>query len=136
MTERPRRSTADGETCGVNVVFDLVGSKWKPTILWRLAEGDHRFAELRRAVGGVSEKVLAEQLKELERDGLVVREAHDGFPLRVDYRLSEQGSELNDALDVVAQWGDRYAAGRLDERSRPQEDSRAGSGAVAREGFA
>ena len=71
--------TAESE-CGVNVVFDVVGSKWKPTILWRLAEGDHRFAQLRRAVGEVSEKVLASQLRELERDGLVVRTAHDGFP--------------------------------------------------------
>lgn len=98
------------EECGVNVVFDVVGSKWKPTILWRLAEGDRRFAELRRAVGDVSEKVLASQLKELERDGLVLRTAHAGFPLRVDYALTEQGSELNDALEAVAGWGDRYAA--------------------------
>lgn len=95
--------------CGVNVVMALVGSKWKPTILWRLAEGDHRFAELRRAVGGVSEKVLAAQLRELEQAGLVEREAHEGFPLRVDYRLTAQGRELNDLLDPVAAWGDRYA---------------------------
>ena len=94
--------------CGVNVVLGLVGSKWKPTIMWRLSEGDHRFAQLRRAIGDVSEKVLAAQLRELERDGLVVREAHEGFPLRVDYRLTEQGVELNDLLDPVATWGDRY----------------------------
>jgi DNA-binding HxlR family transcriptional regulator len=103
--------------CGVNVVFEVVGSKWKPTILWRLAEGDHRFAELRRAVGDVSEKVLASQLRELERDGLVIRTAHPGFPLRVDYALSERGAELNDALDAVADWGDRNA-GLIEQRRR------------------
>lgn len=98
------------DDCGVNVVMALIGSKWKPTILWRLAEGDHRFAQLRRAMGGISEKVLAAQLRELESAGLVEREAHEGFPLRVDYRLTGLGVEINDLLDPVAQWGDRYAA--------------------------
>ena len=97
------------DTCGVNVVFDVVGSKWKPTIIWQLAEGDRRFADLRRAVGDISEKVLAQQLRELERDGLVVRTAYDGFPLRVDYALTERGAELNKALDAVGEWGDRHA---------------------------
>jgi DNA-binding HxlR family transcriptional regulator len=96
--------------CGVNVVFGLVGTKWKPTILWRLDEGDRRFAELRRAVGDISEKVLASQLRELERDGLVTRTAFEGFPLRVEYALTPAGVELNAALETVAQWGDRYAA--------------------------
>ncbi|WP_206549469.1 helix-turn-helix domain-containing protein [Microbacterium oxydans] len=97
------------QQCGVNVVFDLVGSKWKPTILWRLAEGDRRFAELRRAIDGISEKVLADQLRELARDGLVERDAGAGFPLRVDYRLTPMGVELNDLLDPLAAWGDRLA---------------------------
>ena len=99
--------TRTDQQCGVNVVFDLVGSKWKPTILWRLNQGDHRFAELRRAIGGVSEKVLTDQLRELERDGLVIRTAGEGFPLRVDYRLSEEGAELNALLDPLAAWGDQ-----------------------------
>lgn len=108
----------DLRQCGVNVVFDLVGSKWKPTILWRLAEGDCRFAELRREIGTISEKVLAEQLRELARDGLVVRTAHGGFPLRVDYRLSSQGAELNTLLDPIAAWGERAA-----ERGAPMSST-------------
>ena len=100
----------DRQKCGVNVVFDLVGSKWKPTILWRLSEGDRRFAELRRSIGPISEKVLAEQLRELTRDGLVVRTAGVGFPLRVDYGLSKDGEELNALLDPIAEWGDRIGA--------------------------
>lgn len=102
------RSRSTVPECGVNVAFDVVGSKWKPTILWRLSEGDRRFAELRRSVGGISEKVLASQLRELERDGLVIRTAHDGFPLRVDYALSDRGVELNEALDAVGDWGERH----------------------------
>lgn len=99
----------DRQQCGVNVVFDLVGSKWKPTILWRLAEGDSRFAELRRSVGAVSEKVLTSQLRELERDGLVIRTAGEGYPLHVQYRLSSAGAELNCLLDPLAEWGERRA---------------------------
>lgn len=100
----------DRQKCGVNVVFDLIGSKWKPTILWRLDEGDRRFADLRRSIGPISEKVLAEQLRQLVSDGLVVRTAGDGFPLRVDYGLSADGAELNALLDPIAEWGDRIGA--------------------------
>lgn len=103
----------DRRKCGVNVVFDLVGSKWKPTILWRLSEGDRRFAELRRAIGPISEKVLTEQLRELSRDGLVLRTAGNGFPLRVDYRLTADGAELNSLLDPIAEWGERVGAGTV-----------------------
>lgn len=102
------------QQCGVNIVFDLIGSKWKPTILWRLGEGDRRFAELRRTIGVISEKVLADQLRELARDGLVEREAGDGFPLRVDYRLTAEGVELNELLDPIAAWGDRVASRKID----------------------
>ncbi|MFD0996594.1 DNA-binding HxlR family transcriptional regulator [Pseudoclavibacter chungangensis] len=99
----------DRWTCGVNVVFDLVGSKWKPTILWRLAEGDRRFAELRRAIVPITEKVLTEQLRQLERDGLVERSDDGGFPRRVVYGLSDDGAELERVLDAVGHWGDAHA---------------------------
>lgn len=102
----------EAQECGVNVVIGVIGSKWKPSIMWRLSEGDHRFAELRRGVDGITEKVLTDQLRELERDGLVSRTAHAGFPLRVDYALTSLGEELNDLLDPVAEWGDAYAASR------------------------
>ena len=109
MMGSPPQNAADAD-CGVNVVFFLVGNNCKPTILGRLDEGDRRFAELRRAVGGISEKVLAAQLRELERDGLVSRTAFEGFPLRVEYALTPMGAELNAALEAVASWGDRSAA--------------------------
>ncbi|MDV8077314.1 helix-turn-helix domain-containing protein [Rhodococcus sp. IEGM 1370] len=92
------------------MVFNLIWSKWKPTILWRVDEGDRRFADLRRSIGPISEKVLAEQLRQLVRDGLVVRTAGDGFPLRVDYGLSADGAELNALLGPIAEWGDRIGA--------------------------
>lgn len=94
------------DTCGVNVAFTVVGGKWKPTIIWLLSQGPLRFAALRRETGGISEKVLAEQLRELQRDGIVRRTAGDGFPLHVEYSLTESGVALNDALEPVAAWGD------------------------------
>lgn len=93
------------ETCGVNIAFAVVGSKWKPTLLWLLSDGPRRFAELRRGVGPISEKVLAEQLRELQRDGVVHRRERPGFPLHVEYSLTERGADLERALDAVAAWG-------------------------------
>jgi DNA-binding HxlR family transcriptional regulator len=101
-------TSSDSDDCGVNVAFAVVGSKWKPTILWVLAERPHRFGELRRAVGDITEKVLSSQLKELIEAGLVDRVAGTGFPLRVDYSLTDLGRALDDALEPVALWGDRY----------------------------
>lgn len=93
------------ETCGFNIAFAVVGSKWKPTILWLLSEGPRRFGALRREIGSVSEKVLAAQLRELQRDGVVSRHEQPGFPLHVEYALTPRGRELNDALDALADWG-------------------------------
>ncbi|MBU2670475.1 helix-turn-helix transcriptional regulator [Actinoplanes bogorensis] len=100
------------EICGVNIAFAVVGSKWKPTILWVLAGRPHRFAELRRAVGGISEKVLAAQLRELERDGVVCREAGAGFPLNVRYSLTPAGVTLDRLLEPLAEWGHQLQRGR------------------------
>lgn len=97
------------DTCGVNIAFDVVGSKWKPTIVWLLSRGPARFASLRRDVGGISEKVLAAQLRELQRDGIVCRAELPGFPLHVEYSLTDMGHRLNDALEPVATWGDENA---------------------------
>ncbi|TXG92636.1 transcriptional regulator [Rhodococcus rhodnii] len=91
----------------MNVAFDVVGTKWKPTILWCLSQGARRFAALRREVGAISEKVLAQQLRELERDGIVTRTVHEGFPLRVEYTLTERGTRLDAALTAVAEWGEQ-----------------------------
>ena len=100
--------------CGVNVAFSVVGSKWKPTILWLLAGRPHRFGELRRAVGDITEKVLSSQLKELIAANLVHREAGSGFPLRVDYSLTPLGRSLEEALEPLGHWGDRYRDLRAD----------------------
>ncbi|WP_030239473.1 MULTISPECIES: winged helix-turn-helix transcriptional regulator [unclassified Streptomyces] len=91
--------------CGIDAAMDLIGGKWKVLILWALNERPHRFGELRRELPGVTEKVLASHLRELESDGLVHREAYDEVPPRVEYSLTPRGVSLNEALEPLGAWG-------------------------------
>ena len=91
--------------CGIDAAMAVIGGKWKVLILWALSEQVYRFGELRRQIPGVTEKVLASHLRELEEDGIVHREVHDEVPPRVEYSLTPLGVELNDALGPLGAWG-------------------------------
>lgn len=95
--------------CGIGPAFAVVGGKWKAVILWELRDGPVRFGGLKRRLSGVSEKVLIQQLRELEADDLVTREVFHQVPPRVEYGLTDWGRALNVALGAVADWGERYA---------------------------
>lgn len=96
--------------CGLDAAIDIVGGKWKPLVLWALHERPYRFGELRRAVTGISEKVLTQQLRELERDGIVRRDVHEQVPPKVVYSLTDLGTSLNRALEPLGDWGDAHMA--------------------------
>ncbi|WP_187688645.1 winged helix-turn-helix transcriptional regulator [Nocardia wallacei] len=92
--------------CGIDAAMDVVGGKWKVLILWELENnGVRRFGELRRNLPGVSEKMLIQQLRELEQDGIVHREVYPEVPPRVEYSLTEQGRALDRALAPLGAWG-------------------------------
>jgi len=95
--------------CPIYVTLDMVGGKWKVAILWHLAEGTKRFGELKRQLGVVTQKMLTQQLRELERDGLVNRMVYAEVPPRVEYTLTEQGQSLLPVLQAMHGWGERYA---------------------------
>ena len=95
-----------GFLCGLDAAVSVVGGKWKPLILWALSEQPRRTGELRRELEGVSEKVLIQQLRELERDGIVHREVHQQVPPKVVYRLTEAGEALDRALRPLGEWGE------------------------------
>ncbi|WP_207480087.1 winged helix-turn-helix transcriptional regulator [Arenibaculum pallidiluteum] len=95
--------------CGIGPAFEVVGGKWKAVILWELREGPLRFGEFRRRIGGLSEKVLIQQLRELEADQLVTRQVFHQVPPRVEYALTDWGHALNVALGPIADWGEAYA---------------------------
>ncbi|GAA2452281.1 helix-turn-helix domain-containing protein [Streptomyces macrosporus] len=95
-------------SCGLDAAVAVVGGKWKPLILWELHEGARRFGELRRSLSGISEKMLIQQLRELEADGIVHREVHREVPPRVEYSLTETGASLNKALLPLGDWGEEH----------------------------
>ena len=95
-------------SCGLDAALAVIGGKWKALILWELRDGSVRFGALRRRVVGISEKMLIQQLREMEADGLVHREAFPEIPPRVEYSLTELGASLNDALLPLCDWGERH----------------------------
>ena len=92
--------------CSVEATVSLLEGKWKCVILYRLAGGTLRFNELRRAIPGVTQRMLINQLRELETDDLVERLVHSQVPPRVDYSLSERGRSIIPVLMAIKEWGD------------------------------
>ncbi|WP_433190628.1 winged helix-turn-helix transcriptional regulator [Actinoallomurus sp. CA-150999] len=90
---------------GLDAAIDVVGGKWKVLILWTLSSGPKRFGELKRSLDGVSEKMLIQHLRELERDEVVNREVHNVVPPKVEYSLTAIGTTLIDALRPLGDWG-------------------------------
>ncbi|MFI0979657.1 winged helix-turn-helix transcriptional regulator [Streptomyces sp. NPDC021093] len=92
--------------CGLDAAIDVVDGKWKVLILWALHERPRRFGATRRELPGISEKVLTQQLRELEADLVVHREVFEDTAIpRVEYSLTEFGQELNRALGPLGEWG-------------------------------
>jgi DNA-binding HxlR family transcriptional regulator len=103
-------SPLPGFTCGLDATLRVIAGKWKPLILYFLARGPTRYGDLRRAIRGVSDKMLIQQLKELEADRLVTRTDHKEVPPRVDYGLTSLGHSLTEALVPLCTWGTKNMA--------------------------
>ena len=104
MTEETRVLPA----CPVETTLTLISSKWKILILRDLMPGTKRFGELKKSIGGVSQKVLTAQLREMETDGLVRRTVYPEVPPRVEYTLTALGRSLKPILDAMWDWGEAY----------------------------
>lgn len=94
--------------CPVHTALSLIGGKYKAVILWNLLEGTLRFSELRKSVSGATPKMLTQQLRELEADGLITRKVYAVVPPRVDYSLTESGLSLRPVLEAMYTWGNEY----------------------------
>jgi DNA-binding HxlR family transcriptional regulator len=108
------------QNCPIIDTLGVVGGKWKPAILWQIREGVHRFGALQRAVGGITQKMLTQQLRELEADGILRREVFAEVPPRVEYTLTPYGCTLQPLLDAMASWGSAHR-----ERLAPKRASSA-----------
>lgn len=94
--------------CSMELTLDLIGGKWKSLILWHLAENTLRFSELRKALPQVTQKMLTQQLRELEDCGLVKRFVYTQVPPKVEYSLTDAGRSLLPILSSLCQWGVDY----------------------------
>jgi DNA-binding HxlR family transcriptional regulator len=90
---------------GIEATLEIIGGKWKALIICLLMSGVKRTSELQRGIPGISQKVLIQQLRELEEDGLVKRYVYQQMPPRVEYSLTEYGVTANKIVDVMCAWG-------------------------------
>ena len=94
--------------CPVETTLKLIGGKYKTLIVWNLFDKTLRFSEIQRAVPRATAKMLTQQLRELERDGLIIRHVYPVVPPKVEYSLTERGQSLRPVLQAIFTWGIRY----------------------------
>jgi DNA-binding HxlR family transcriptional regulator len=124
-----KQYTPDTAAIDVEAAFKLLEGRWKLLILFHLFGGQvRRFSDLQRLIPGITQKMLTQQLRRLEEDGIVKRTDHHEVPPRVDYRLTDWGQALCPALDAILQWAERR-----DEFGSVEPANRARSGGTGRE---
>lgn len=96
--------------CPLELAIDLIGGKWKCVILWHLRKGCLRFSELKRRLPGITQKMLTQQLRDLEANGLVDRKVYPVVPPKVEYSLTESSQEFLSALKTMYKWGKYYSS--------------------------
>lgn len=94
--------------CPVEITMGLIGDKWKVLIIRDLLTGTKRFGELKKSLSGISQKVLTNNLRQMESSGLVLRKVYAEVPPKVEYSLSDTGLSLKPILDSMVNWGEDY----------------------------
>ena len=98
----------DEYTCPLEIVHDFIKGKWKTIIIFQLTFGNTPLSKLKRDIAGISEKMLLQQLRELQNFGLVNKISKQGYPLHVEYFLTERGKRLADAVHIMQEMGIEY----------------------------
>jgi DNA-binding HxlR family transcriptional regulator len=104
----PDRKELERSTCPVECALKAIGGRWKVLILRELFLDTKRFGELHRALHGITQKMLTQQLRELEQDGIVSRYVYQQVPPKVEYSLTDMGQTLKPILDSMHAWGLKY----------------------------
>ncbi len=94
--------------CPVELALNTIMGKWKALILWQLSKGTKRYSELKRTLPNITDKMLAQQLKELEKDAIITRKVYPVVPPKVEYSLAEFGVEIQPILQSMQQWGIKF----------------------------
>jgi len=96
---------AKDSQCPAEFTLSMIGGRWKIPIVFHLLAGRKRFSELARAITGVTQKMLTQQLREMERNGLVARQLYAQVPPKVEYSLTELGASLEPVVEAMCVWG-------------------------------
>ncbi len=99
----------DADNCPVEMTLRLIGSKWKVLIIRELLADTRRFGELSKGINGISQKMLTQQLRQMEKDRLVNRKVYAQVPPKVEYSLTKKGRSLESVIEAMRQWGERYS---------------------------
>ncbi|WP_328319282.1 winged helix-turn-helix transcriptional regulator [Streptomyces sp. NBC_00388] len=118
-----RPAAESGDACRTRVVLGIVGDKWSLLVVRNLRDGPRRFTELKRAIDGISQRMLTVTLRSLERDGILTRTVHNVMPPHVSYELTEMGFTLREATAPLLEWSVAHLA-RIDD-ARAAYDARA-----------
>lgn len=94
--------------CPIEKTLRLIVGKWKTILLWHLSSGTKRYGELKKLIPDVSEKMLIQSLRELEKDELVIRKVYPEVPPKVEYRLSKRGKSLSPLICALNTWGAKH----------------------------
>lgn len=94
--------------CSIALALSVIGGKWKPLILWHLQGKVLRFGELKRILETITQKILTQELRELEADGLINRHVYAQIPPKVEYSLTEKGHTVLPILNIISKWGADY----------------------------
>ena len=108
--------------CPIDALMSLIGGKYKPIILYNLLNGIHRYSELQRLVPRATPKVLTQQLRELERDGLISRTVYPVVPPKTEYAITDYGLTLKPILEAMHLWGRTYMGDRILSDTQHEED--------------
>ena len=92
-------------TCPLNYTMNLIGTKWKPLVLFHLLEGGLRSGVLQKHIDGISNKMFTQTVRELEKDGLISRKVYPVVPPKVEYKLTKRGQSLEGILRSLDKWG-------------------------------
>jgi DNA-binding HxlR family transcriptional regulator len=112
----PARNRSEIEGCPAEHTLEFLSGRWKPMIVYWLLQGERRFNQLQRDLGGVTHRTLARTLREMEEDGLIARRDYGEVPPRVDYRLTALGRSLSTVLEAMHAWALAHPAARTIRR--------------------
>jgi DNA-binding HxlR family transcriptional regulator len=94
--------------CPVTTTLSVIGGKWKPIILWIIRDEKKRFGEIKRLIPSITQKMLTQQLRELERDDIIHRKVYPVVPPKVEYSITDYGHSLTPILNAMAKWGEMH----------------------------